>query len=146
MTRIPLRLPELGRLVRDRELRRFALFLAVGLLNTGVGYILFVLLHALGAGPALAVIGATILGLLFNFVSTGRIVFASAGLHLLPRFIGVYAVQCAANIVLLHLLVRFGVPLLVAEALILAALAVATFFAMRRFVFSGAPPRRTAAS
>lgn len=115
----------------------------VGGLNTLVGYGFFVALTYAGLGKTLAVIGATTLGVLFNFLSTGKIVFGSGDLSLLPRFIGVYVVQCTANVLLLKALVAAGVQLLLAEAMILAVLAVGTFFAMRRFVFSGAAGNST---
>jgi putative flippase GtrA len=131
-----LKIRAVHRLFRDPEGRRFLIFLMVGGLNTLVGYCFFVALTYAGLGKTLAVVGATALGVLFNFFSTGRIVFDSGNLSLLPRFIGVYIVQCAANILLLNALTALGVHLLVAEAIILSALAVGTFFAMRRFVFN----------
>jgi putative flippase GtrA len=122
----------------DPEARRFVLFLFVGGLNTLVNYLFFVALVSVGLGQTLGVIAATALGILFNFFSTGRIVFRSEKISLLPRFIGVYLVQCALNILLLRAAVGMGVHLLVAEAIILFVLAIGTFFAMRRFVFSAA--------
>jgi putative flippase GtrA len=133
----------LGRLLADREMRRFALFLAVGGLNTLVGYGFFVALTLAGLDPTASVIGATIFGLSFNFFSTGRVVFQASGIHLLPRFLAVYAAQCALNVLLLQAVTAAGVPVLVAQAIITLFLAVATFFAMRRFVF-GRPARAAA--
>jgi putative flippase GtrA len=131
---------------RGREARRFTMFLLVGGLNTLVGYGFFVALHAAGLPPTPAVIGATILGVLFNFMSTGRIVFASSDASLLPRFLAVYAVQCAINIVSLRILTAAGLNVLVAQAVIVGVLAVLTFLAMKKFVFRSAPPRDPAAS
>jgi len=121
------------------------LFLAVGGLNTLVGYGFFVAFHALGLELTPAVICATIAGVLFNFLSTGRIVFASRGMNLLPRFLAVYAVQCGLNLVMLHALLTAGLSILLAEAIAMALLAVATYLAMKKFVFADAPqPGRTA--
>ena len=130
---------QLKALSRDPEVRRFVVFLIIGGLNTLVGYGFFVALSWLGLVPTLAVIGATILGVLFNFMSTGRIVFGSRTIHVLPRFIAVYVVQCAANVAMLHSLLNVGLSLLVAEAIVLVVLAIATFFAMRKYVFPAAP-------
>jgi putative flippase GtrA len=121
------------------ELRRFAAFLVVGLLNTVVGYLLFALLSLAGLAPTKAVIGATILGALFNFQSIGRLVFGQGGRRLLPRFLAVYAGQCALNILALRALATIGLPPLVAEALVLPPLAVLTYLAMRQFVFGARP-------
>ena len=126
------KLPALG---PDRELRRFLLFLAVGAINTLVGYALFALFSLLGAHPTAAVVGATVLGALFNFKSIGTIVFGNAAGRRLPRFVAIYAVQCGMNIAGLHALGAAGLAPLPAEAILLPPLAVATYLAMRRFVF-----------
>lgn len=123
------------RMARDQEVRRFALFLAIGALNTLVGYLLFGAFIFVGWDQSTAVAGATGLGILFNFQSIGRLVFQNGRLNLLPRFIGVYTLHFFSNIGLLALLTRNGVPTLLAEALILPILSVISFFLMRRFVF-----------
>lgn len=133
----------LVKLLRDREFWRFVRFLAVGSLNFVFYYTIFATLHLLHLPPTQAVVVATIIAVLFNFCTTGRIVFGSGRIRLLPRFLGVYAVQLAANILLLKALIGFRVPVLIAEALVIGVLAIATFFALRRFVFNQtlAPPR-----
>ena len=115
--------------------RRFVRFVAVGALNTVVGYLIFALLTLAGLAPAPAAVGATILGMLFNFQSIGRIVFGANSARLLPRFALVYALQCSVNIGLLHAAAA-RVPALLAEAAILPPLAVLSFLGMRRFVFT----------
>lgn len=133
------------RLARNREVWRFVRFLATGSVNFVFYYSLFTILHLLDVKPVMAVFSATGMAVLFNFCTTGRFVFGSGRLHLLPRFIAVYVVQFGANVTLLQALMSAGVPILAAEALVIGLLAVATFFALRRFVFSPAliaPPRR----
>jgi putative flippase GtrA len=134
-----LKIAQLWRVARSSEGGRFLLFLAVGGMNTLVGYAFFVAFHAAGLAPVPAVICATVAGVLFNFLSTGRIVFGSSRKSLLPRFVAVYAVQCAANLALLHGLLGAGFSILFAEAIVMALLAVATYFAMKKFVFPNAP-------
>lgn len=123
--------------LRNGELRRFLTFLAVGGLNTLVGYAIFAGLILLGVFVPAAVVISTILGILFNFLSTGRLVFGSRRGSLLPRFIAVYAVQMGLNIGAINALERVGVGPLVAGALVLPPLAIFTYLAMRRFVFTG---------
>ena len=123
------------KLVRDREFWRFVRFLAVGSLNFLFYYTIFTGLHLLHIPPTQAVVIATIVAVLFNFCTTGRMVFGSGRVRLLPRFVGVYVVQCILNIGMLSALMRLGMPVLIAEALVIGVLAVATFFALRRFVF-----------
>lgn len=121
--------------LRDPELRRFAAFLIVGGVNTLVGYGLFAALILLGLPtPAAAILG-TILGLLFNFLSTGGLVFKKRSGQLLPRFIGVYVVQMGLNVAALRALEGAGLHPLVAGALVLPPLAIFTYFALKRFVF-----------
>jgi putative flippase GtrA len=122
-------------LLRHRETRRFVLFLAVGSVNFAFYYAVFAGLHFLGASPTAAVVMATIIGVLFNFCTTGRVVFRSGAVRVLPRFIGVYVVQCGLNVLFLRLLIAAGLPVLAAEAIVVATLAVFTFLALRQWVF-----------
>lgn len=121
--------------LHDPEFRRFAKFLVVGGINTLIGYAIFAALVLAGLPTAAAAIVGTILGVLFNFFSTGGIVFKNQAARLLPRFIAVYAVQMGLNVGALSLLENAGLHALVAGALVLPPLAVFTYFALRFFVF-----------
>lgn len=81
--------------VRDGGLRRFARFIVVGGLNTAFGYACYALLLWLGVPLEASLLGATVLGLFFNFLTTGRLVFADARGSLLPRFIAAYLLAWA---------------------------------------------------
>ena len=122
-------------LLRDPEFRRFFRFLVVGGLNTLVGYAIFAALILLGLPTAAAAIVGTVLGLLFNFVSTGGVVFQNRAGRLLPKFVAVYVVQMGINVAALHALETVGLHPLVAGAVVLLPLAIFTYFALRRFVF-----------
>jgi len=124
------------RLARSREFWRFVRFLATGGVNFAFSYTVFLLVHFLGGKPDAAVTVSWMLGVLFNFATTGRIVFGTGRVRLLPRFVGVYVVQLGANIVLLRVLLGAGLSAPVAQAVVVTGLAVATFFALRRFVFA----------
>jgi putative flippase GtrA len=115
---------------------RFALFLAVGGVNTLVNYLLFLLLIFFGSSQDLAVVVSWLIGIAFNFCTTGRIVFRSSDGRLLPRFAGIYLLQLALNVLLLRLATSLGVPTYFAQALLLAALAVLTYLMLRQFVFN----------
>lgn len=126
------------RLIRQHGFWQFVRFLAVGSLNFAFYYSIFAGLHLLGLAPTQAVVIATVIAVLFNFFTTGQMVFGNRRAQLLPRFISVYVVQTFLNIGSLRLLVAAGVPVLIAEALVIGVLAVLTFFALKRFVFSHA--------
>lgn len=115
----------------------FLRFLVVGGLNTVFGYVSYAAFVLTGAPLWLAVIGATTLAFLFNFVSYGGIVFGSTSHLLLPRFLIFYAGLGALNFVLLRALTSLGVGPLWAQALLLPVLAVVGFVGMRKFVFRG---------
>ena len=68
----------------------FIKFLAVGVLNTLFGYGIFALLLFIGLHYAVASILATICGVLFNFKTTGTLVFNNNDNRLIFKFISVY--------------------------------------------------------
>lgn len=120
---------------RDPEFRRFIRFLVVGGLNTLVGYLIYATLILIGLPTPAAIVLATILGVLFNYLSTGGIVFRDRTGRLW-RFAAVYVVQMGLNIAAVTALERAGLHPLVAGFFVLPVLVVFTFLAMRRFVFS----------
>lgn len=122
--------------LRHPEFRRFVLFLGVGSINFAFYYAVFATLHLLGLAPTTSVVVATVIGVLFNFCTTGRVVFRSSTVSVLPRFIAVYVVQCGVNVLFLKGLIATGMPVLVAELIVVVVLAVFTFLALRRWVFA----------
>jgi putative flippase GtrA len=70
---------------------QFGRFLFVGGINTAFGYGFFASLIYLGLPDALAALGASVAGPLFNFLTTGKLVFDQLDSRRLPRFLGVYA-------------------------------------------------------
>lgn len=112
---------------------RFAL---TGLLNTGFGYASYAALVLTGMPLWLAVTGSTTLAIVFNFFSYGGLVFGNTSAGVMPRFLVFYAALGLANFALLHLLGSWQVGPLLAQALLLPALALLGFFGMRSFVFN----------
>ena len=125
---------------RAAEVRLLIKFLIVGGLNTLVGYAIFSAFILAGSASAMAVIASSIIGALFNFASTGWIVFRSTETTLLPRFLIVYAGQGVVNIAMLRALEMIGIGPLVAQALLLPVIAMLSFIGMRQFVFNGNKP------
>lgn len=118
-----------------KKLWQFIRFAAVGVLNSAFGYGLYALFVYLGVPPELALFLATVLGVIFNFVTTGRLVFRNADSRLFLRFAGAYGVIYICNAVALRFLVNFGLGPLVAQALLMPLSVVATFAIMQAFVF-----------
>lgn len=115
--------------------RRFVRFIGVGVLNTAFGYLVFLGGLFLGLGPAVALAIANILGVCFNFFTTGRLVFSNRDNGRIFRFILVYVLVYAGNVGLLKAGEALAVPPALAQLLILPVVVVASFLLMRAFVF-----------
>ena len=117
------------------HLPRFVRFLAVGGLNTAFGYTLFALLTWIGLPYPWAIGLGTIVGVLFNFQTTGRLVFGTAHKHRLIRFVGAYAFMYILNVGGVALLLDWGLNVYLAGALLLLPMAVVSYLTLRVFVF-----------
>ena len=115
--------------------RQFVRFLFVGLLNTAFGYGLFALFTWLGLAYPLAIALATVLGVLFNFQTTGRLVFQNADRSLLWRFAAVYGIIYVLNVAAVAALLRLGINVYLANALAIPPLVAASFLLQRNLVF-----------
>jgi len=120
---------------------RFARFVLTGLLNTAFGYGIFAAGVNLGLRPEVALAFATALGIPFNFVSMGKLVFGHSRVKMLPRFFAVYVVTFGINALVLRVLIDFGLSPLLAQLLLLPLFAVVIFLAMQQFVFKVAERR-----
>ncbi len=113
----------------------FARFIVAGVMNTAFGYCVFVLMLRLVEGPILALTFATILGVAFNFVSIGRMVFDQSNPRLLWRFALVYVIVYSYNAAGLTTLGRLGVPPAVGGLILLPGAVAISWTLNRRFVF-----------
>jgi len=107
----------------------------VGGLNTVFGfsvYSIFILLHL---HYVLAALLGQICGIMFNFKTTGTIVFKNKDNRLIFRFFAVYLVTYLITIGLLKLFSIYGVGSLVAGAIIILPIAFLSFLLNKRFVF-----------
>jgi putative flippase GtrA len=123
--------------IKNAEVRRIGRFLVVGALNTAVGYALYATFYLLLGAPRLSLILATVVGVIFNFFSTGRIVFANKSATAFPRFIAGYAVTLGLNIVLLDVMIRFGLHPLWAQLCALLIVVPLSYGINAFLVFSG---------
>jgi putative flippase GtrA len=107
----------------------------VGSINTLFGYSTFALFIYLGIHYALASLLSTVLGVLFNFKTTGILVFKNKDNSLLFRFFGVYSVVYIINVLVLKLLGEAGLDMYLAGAVVIVPLAVLSFVLNKLFVF-----------
>lgn len=119
------------------EIQRLGRFLAVGVLNTAFGYVVFAILvlATMPAQPALLL--ATASGVAFNYFSTGRLVFADAESSDFSWFVLVYGASYLFNAVALHQLIALGLSPLFSQLILLPIVAIATYVALRCIVFRG---------
>jgi len=120
---------------RIRPSSRFVRFLLVGGLNTAFGYGVFVACLWLGMHYAIAGAISTVLGILFNFKSTGNLVFRSKGNRNLPRFVAVYAIIYLVNTLSLGVMLRFGIHEWLGGLILLVPSAILSYVLNRHFVF-----------
>jgi len=118
---------------RIRPSSRFVRFLVWGGLNPAFGYCVFVAWLWLGSSFALR--GAVPLGILFNFKSTGNLVFRSKGNRNLPRFVAVYAIIYLVNTLSLGVMLRFGIHEWLGGLILLVPSAILSYVLNRHFVF-----------
>jgi putative flippase GtrA len=126
----------LSRLADRLRASRFARFLAVGLVNTAVGYALYAVIYLILRAPIAALLLATAGGIVFNFFTTGRLVFANRRGGAFPAFVLGYAVTVSLNVAILKLLIGVGLRPLVAQALALAVVVPLSFGINAVFVFA----------
>lgn len=115
--------------------KQFIKFLFVGGINTIFGYSVFAALIFIGLHYSFAVILATILGVLFNFKTTGKIVFNNSRNALLIKFIGVYGITCVLNILFLRVFEQIKFNMYYAGAVLVLPMAVLSFTLNKKFVF-----------
>lgn len=116
----------------------FFRFLFVGGINTLFGYGVYTVLILIGLDYKLAILISTTCGVLFNFKTTGVLVFRSRNNVLIFKFIGVYIIVYFANVLGVKLLLLTGLNSLAAGAICLLPVALLSFFLNKYFVFKKA--------
>lgn len=115
---------------------KFFRFILVGILNTAFGYSLFALFIFLNIHYSLAVFLSTVLGVLFNFKTIGKLVFDSHDNSLIFRFITVYVLLYLINISCLWFFKISGFEnMYINGFVLLVPLALISFVLNKKFVF-----------
>lgn len=114
----------------------FVKFILVGILNTAFGYLAFALLLFAGLHYTLAVILSTVAGILFNFKTTGVIVFKNNNNKLIFKFVAVYALTCTIGIIILRLAELSHINLYFAGLVSTGICAVIAFLLNKNWVFN----------
>lgn len=119
------------------EGKRLMLFFVVGGINTLFGYCLYALLLYFHLHYALASLLGTVGGVLFNFKTTGTIVFKNHDNRLLYKFIAVYCATYLINVGCLRIFALHGANMYVAGLILVIPIALLSYTLLKRFVFGG---------
>lgn len=110
---------------------RFLRFIVAGVVNTGVGYLLYAAFYMLTPlGPQRSLLVAFCLGVIWNYVTTSRFVFGAHGFSRLPAYALCYVAIYALNAKALAWAVAAGWSPLLAQAVLAPLVAVCTFVLM----------------
>ena len=113
----------------------FVKFVLVGILNTAFGYLVFALLLFLGLHYTLAVILSTIAGVLFNFKTTGTLVFKNHNNKLIFKFVAVYTITTTLGIIILRMAELAHINLYLAGLVSTGICAIISFLLNKNWVF-----------
>lgn len=89
----------------DKDIQKqFIIFLFVGAMNTAFGYSIFAFFIFMKIPYYLALLFAALLGLIFNFTTTGRIVFKNNRFNIFYKFIIISALLYFLHIILIKII------------------------------------------
>lgn len=127
---------KVGQLITRLWQIRLLRFLVVGSINTIFSYIVYAILILAGAHYSLATLISTVLGVIFNFFTTGRIVFRNMDNKRFISFVLVYAFTYLVNILLLRWLIDgLAMEKLFAGALVTLPVALLSYFLNAKLTF-----------
>ena len=115
----------------------FIKFILVGILNTLFGYGVWALLMYIGLHYAIATVLSTILAILFNFKTTGVLVFQNKNNKLFWKFMQIYILTMCLSILGLKCAKIAGINLYLAGLFLTGIMAIISFLMQRYYVFKG---------
>lgn len=122
-------------IIASHRYNRFMIFLLVGALNTLFAYSLYALLLFLQLHYAMASLLSTVGGVLFNFKTTGTLVFKNRDNGLLIKFIAVYCVTYSVNVSFLKVFHYYNANMYYAGAIMVLPVALLSYTLMKKYVF-----------
>lgn len=110
-------------------------YILVGILNTFFSYLWYAIFITLGLRYPLALLFSTVLGVLFNFKTFGKLVFKNSNNQLIFKFIGVYTFLYFFNITLIGFLKQISTDLYITGFISIIFSAGLGFVLNKRLVF-----------
>ena len=113
---------------------QFIKYILVGILNTVFGYAVFALLLYTGLHYALVCILSTIIGVLFNYKTYGKLVFNSKK-NVLIKFVLTYVITTSLSILGLKIANSYNINLYFAGFILTCLMAIISFILLKNYVF-----------
>ena len=117
-------------------MNQFVRFVLVGILNTFFGYGVYCLFLFIGLHFTIAAFMATVLGVCFNFFTTGNFVFRNRNYKLIFRYLLLYAVLYVISIILLDVWEKFVHSYYFAGFINIPPMAILSYWLQKNFVFN----------
>ena len=114
---------------------QFVRFVLAGLLNTGVGYLIYAVGVLAGLRPDIALVGAFAFALFFNYFTHARMVFRRSSGAIFIRFAIAYVAIYFINLFVLRTILSFGAGALLGQAIALPFVVLCTFAIFKLAVF-----------
>ncbi len=129
------------RLLKDPRYA-FVRFIFVGGLNTVFGYSVYTLLYLIGLTPHPALIGAFCVGVIWNYFTHARLVFATRGFRRMPPYVLAYVGLYFLNAAGLEALLGAGVSPVIAQGMLVLPAAALAFIVIGRVLTGRFPWQR----
>lgn len=122
--------------ILSRFERKFVKYLFVGFMNTVFSYVIYAICVTILSRPTLSLAVSYVIGILFNFQTTGRIVFKNKNNMLIFKFFLSYLTTFFINRYFLDMLVStFHVDKYLSQAILVFPIAMISFMLLKHFVF-----------
>ena len=122
--------------ILSRFERKFVKYLFVGFMNTVFSYMVYAICVTILSRPTLSLAISYVIGILFNFQTTGRIVFKNKNNTLIFKFFLSYLTTFFINRYFLDTLVStFHVDQYLSQAVLVFPIAMISFLLLKHFVF-----------
>ena len=114
---------------------QFIKFIIVGVLNTIVGYGIYWAMLQLDFNFTIAALVSTLIGIIFNFFTMGRLVFNSKNNALFYKFVFVYIFLYLISIAGISFIHNFDISYEIAGAIIIIPRAILSYILNKNVVF-----------
>ncbi len=111
-------------------------FLLIGILNTLVGYLFFIIFYYFIQKKIIALILAYVFGMLFNYKTYSKYVFTAKDKQIFINFVFVYVFVLSFNIFILEILnILFKINIYLSQFIVICIATPVLYFLNKKYVF-----------